>query len=140
MTRKQRTRILVHAAEELRHDLAQQIRSRYAVKTVEAPRQGLVMVKMRESARSSLFYLGEVLVTQAKVQAGGAMGLGIVRGEHAETAFDLAVIDAAYNAALPETLGWHALLEQEEQRLARLQAEEDGRILETKVSFETMDV
>ena len=140
MKRIERTRILIHGAPELRAALAREIVDRYPVYTISEASPGLVMTTMRETAQKSRFHLGEVLVTEAKVQVRGKLGLGIVAGEQDEAAFDLAVIDAAYNAALPETEAWAERLTAEADAIARRAAAEDARILETRVSFQTMDV
>ena len=140
MTRKRRTRTLVEGDPTFRHRLAAEVRAVHDVIELEAPNNGLVMIRMRETARKSVFYLGELLVTEAKVQIGGTIGLGIIAGDAHEAALDLAVIDAAWNARLPETQGWISLLEAEEARLGSEQAREETRLLETRVRFETMDV
>jgi alpha-D-ribose 1-methylphosphonate 5-triphosphate synthase subunit PhnG len=97
------------------------------------------MVKMRETAKNSLFYIGELLVTEAKVQIQGRMGIGIIAGDAPEAARELAIVDAAYNARLDETEGWEKLLVEEELRISRWKAEEAARIARTKVDFESMD-
>ena len=38
------------------------------------------MVKVRESAQRTLFYLGEVLITECKVMINGFLGIGMVKG------------------------------------------------------------
>lgn len=139
MRRKRRTRILVDGDPSVRRRLAAEIRDVHEVIELESPDNGLVMIKMRETARRSLFYLGEILVTESKVQVEGAIGLGIIAGDNPDAATDLAVIDAAYNAALPECTEWTGVLEAEERRLIESRATEETRLLETRVRFETMD-
>ena len=82
--------------------LADSVREKYEIKVIEEPNQGLVMIKMRETAQKELFYLGEVLVTEAKVYVNGALGMGIVKGENEELAMNLAIIDGAYKANIEE--------------------------------------
>jgi alpha-D-ribose 1-methylphosphonate 5-triphosphate synthase subunit PhnG len=96
------------------------------------------MVKLREQARNSVFYLGEVLVTEAKARINGHPGLGLVRGNNRKLAGDLAVIDAAWRAGLEETAEWEGLLLAAEEENLQRQREENGRILETKVDFASM--
>jgi len=139
MNRARRTRILVHASRELSRDLVAEIRRLYQVHDLESPDHGLVMAKIRESARADLFYLGDVLVTEAKVRIGSAVGIGLVAGDAPERARDLAVIDAAYNAALPETAAWEGRLLLEEAALEAEERSGEERILRTQVSFESMD-
>jgi alpha-D-ribose 1-methylphosphonate 5-triphosphate synthase subunit PhnG len=116
-----------------------EISEKYEVKIIEEPNNGLVMTKMREEAQKSLFYLGEILVTEAKVQINGKLGIGIVRGNETELSYWLAVIDAAYNADLEETKSWQKLLEDEEKRIDEEMRKYNSRVLMTKVNFDTMD-
>lgn len=139
MKRRERTEILLRGDRQLASRLARQITDRYEPVIMEQPNNGLVMVKMRESARRSLFYLGEVFVTECKVKIGGAIGLGIVKGHEPELAYELAVIDAAYRAGLPETSEWNEALVEEAAGIAQNQQRYEAKVLETKVNFETMD-
>jgi alpha-D-ribose 1-methylphosphonate 5-triphosphate synthase subunit PhnG len=137
--RARRTRILVEGSPELRRELAREVESRRALLDVGEPRGGLVMVKARESAKNGLFFLGELLVTEAKVQVEGRIGIGIIAGDNADAARDLAIVDAAFNAELEESRGWEGRLLEEEGRIRRREAEEAARIERTKVAFESMD-
>lgn len=139
MKRKRRTQILVDGDGALRRRLAEEIRAAHSVVELEQPENGLVMITMRETARRSLFHLGELLATECRVEVDGAIGLGIIAGDDPEAARDLAVIDGAFNAALPECDAWLESLEAEERRLATVRAAEETRLLETRVRFETMD-
>ncbi len=72
------------------------------------------MIKMRETAKRELFYLGEVLVTEAKVSINGTLGMGIVVGDNEELALNLAIIDCATNAILKKHYaGIHYLLKKQ---------------------------
>jgi alpha-D-ribose 1-methylphosphonate 5-triphosphate synthase subunit PhnG len=139
VTRNERTRILVQGDPHRRSALAREITGTYDVYTIAQPSAGLVMTSMRDGARGSRFYLGEVLVTECKVQVCDHLGLGIVAGDDPDAAFDLAVIDAACNAGLPETSGWTNRLRDEDAAIASRAAGEHARVLETRVSFQTMD-
>lgn len=140
MKRKKRTEILIKGSSQIAVRLAQEISDRYEVKRIEEPNNGLVMAKVRETARNSLFYLGEVLITECKVQVGGCLGIGIVKGQDPELAYRLAIIDAAYNAGLKETKNWTEILMNEEEEINKKNEVLKNRILKTKVNFETMDV
>ena len=139
MDRTRRTRILIEGDPQLRRELSARVEGRRSISVVEEPRGGLVMLKLRETAKNSLFYMGELLVTEAKVQIEGRMGLGIIAGDDPEAARDLAVIDAACNAGVPETGEWEGLLLAEEERIAVREAQESARIARTTVDFESMD-
>jgi alpha-D-ribose 1-methylphosphonate 5-triphosphate synthase subunit PhnG len=138
--RVRRTRILVEGNPELRQALAAGVRREYAVVEPVPPEPGLIMTKMRETAKNSLFYIGEVLATEAKVRVEGHGGLGLVLGNHPEAARDLAIIDAAYNAKLSICDDWTPLLDAEEERLARQNRRNLERLLETRVEFQRMQI
>ncbi|MEW9121769.1 MAG: phosphonate C-P lyase system protein PhnG [Thermotaleaceae bacterium] len=140
MDRRRRTEILIKGSEALAYKLAKEIEEKYQIRGIEGPHNGLVMVKMREGAKNSLFYLGEVLVTEAKVQVNGKLGIGIIRGDREALSYALAVIDAAYHADLEETKKWNQILIEEEKKIYQQRMQEQSKILMTKVSFDTMDV
>jgi alpha-D-ribose 1-methylphosphonate 5-triphosphate synthase subunit PhnG len=139
MRRKRRTEILINGSREIAAAMAKEILDNYETATIEEPNDGLVMVKVRESAQKSLFYIGEVFVTECKVRINDSMGIGIVTGHEQELAYHLAVIDAAYKALLIETADWEDLLLQEERMIENRKAAKMQQVLKTRVSFETMD-
>jgi alpha-D-ribose 1-methylphosphonate 5-triphosphate synthase subunit PhnG len=140
MKRRRRTEILINSSQNRVEDMANSIKDNYQVKVIQEPESGLVMLKVRETSQKSLFYPGEVLVTECKVQIEGSIGIGIVTGDQPELSYNLAVIDAAYEAMLPETIGWKLLLENEEKSIQEQRTAANHSILKTKVNFETMDV
>ncbi len=140
MNRKKRTEILLKGSLEVVTKLALEILNKYEITIIERPNNGLIMVKVRETARKCLFYLGEVFVTECKILIGDYMGLGIVKGQEPELAYYLAVIDAAYNAGLPETEAWATILSAEEDGIKQCDEAFKNKVLKTKVSFQTMDV
>jgi alpha-D-ribose 1-methylphosphonate 5-triphosphate synthase subunit PhnG len=140
MKRRRRTEILINGSQKLVEDMAHCIKDQYQVKVIQEPESGLVMLKVRETSQKSLFYPGEVLVTECKVQIDGRIGIGIVTGDQPELSYNLAVIEAAYENMLPETIGWMKLLEDEEKVIQEQRAAANHSILKTKVNFETMDV
>ncbi|MEH7011827.1 phosphonate C-P lyase system protein PhnG [Neobacillus niacini] len=140
MKRRRRTEILINGSQKRVEDMADCIKDKYQVKVIQEPESGLVMLKVRETSQKSLFYPGEVLVTECKVQIEGRIGIGILTGDQPELSYNLAVIDAAYEAMLHETVGWMELLENEEKVIQEQRAAANHSILKTKVNFETMDV
>ena len=139
MQRAERTKLLIEVGRQEAMDMAKMICEQYEVIDIQEPRAGLVMVKMRESAKQSLFYIGEVLVTEAKVKVGDAFGLGIVREEEPVFARALAVIDAAYNGNFaPQE--WATIFTNLSQRLETEQQQTKRSIERTKVQFDTMQV
>ncbi|MFM9278325.1 phosphonate C-P lyase system protein PhnG [Paenibacillus jiagnxiensis] len=139
MKRKQRTEILIGSPSGFMKALAEEIVNNYETSVIEEPNPGLVMVKVRETAKQSLFYLGEVLVTECKVQVQGATGIGLIKGDDSEKAYFLAVIDAAYAAGLKETVRWEELLGMEQEKQAVERTHRQRKLQLTKVNFETMD-
>ena len=140
MKRRRRTEILINGSHTLAAELARIISENYKMKVIQEPENGLVMLKVRETSQESLFYPGEVFVTECKVQIDETIGIGVVTGDQPELAFHLAVIDAAFQAALPETKEWMKLLEIEEKMIQEHRATANQALLKTKVNFENMDV
>lgn len=140
MNRRKRTTILIDGSRSLARELVSEIERNYDIHVLAAPQQALTMVKLRETAKRSLFYLGEVLVTETKVQINNTFGIGIVVGDEEEFSYQLAVIDAAYEANLVETENWTVLFEEEEKQIHKNRALKEASILKTKVNFEMMDV
>lgn len=143
MTRRRRTEIIAKADLAMVCGLADQVRAAREVRMIQAPERAMVMVRFRESGRNSLFYLGELFVTEAKASIGPHLGLGIVQDDDERTAearsAAAAVIDAAYEAGLPETDAWTEVLAREEARLNSVKVAELARVSRSKVRFETMD-
>ena len=143
MTRRRRTEIVARASQDFARKLAQDIQATYPIKVIQSPQPGLVMIKQRESGRNGLFYLGELYVTEAKVALGESLGLGLIQDDDADRAADhalnAAVIDAAFNAGVPELAGWLPRFEEQARLIAQAAANDTARINQSKVSFETMD-
>lgn len=138
--RAERTKLLIEVGREEALQMANEICKQYEVIEVQAPREGLVMVKMRESAQQSLFYIGETVVTETKVKIGDAFGLGLVREYEPELSKALAIIDAAYNGQLPVIVVWEEIFTKLSQRLEMEQQEVKRSIERTKVQFDTMSI
>lgn len=139
MTRRHRTRILIEGSPGLADRLADQANTNHDIGSIDEPSNGLVMMRLRDTARKDAFYLGEVLVTECKVRIGDCIGIGLVRGDRPELARNLAAIDAAWAAdsqLLPE---WIRELEAEEGRIRDRLNREATRILATRVDFSTME-
>ncbi len=142
MERKTRTRILVEGDRDVLDQLAREVEQKHDVALVKEPTEELVMLRVRESAQRSQFYLGEALMTSCVVRIGGTYGYGMVMGEDHDKAFDLAVVDAAYtfDPAACEEAGWNALLAQSDERLQAKKRMRNEVLLKTQVDFSTMEV
>jgi alpha-D-ribose 1-methylphosphonate 5-triphosphate synthase subunit PhnG len=140
MTRKRRTKILVNAPDQLAKGLAEEVRASCETFVLEEPNEGLVMIKMKECAQGAQFYIGEALVTEAKVKIGKHIGLGILRGHNQSKALDMATIDAALAEDPQKWQHWVSRLEEAEKDLEVDSSLAAGRIRSTKVDFSTMEV
>ena len=79
MIRKERTRILVHCEKEFLRQWAEYFKQQNEFHVIEEPKNALTMIRMRESAQNTLFYLGEVLVSETRVECQGVIGIGIIQ-------------------------------------------------------------
>lgn len=138
MNRKKRTQVMIEYGREDAKMIADRLQQSYAITVDKEPQDALVMVKVRESAQNSLFYIGEVLVTECKVRLDGHAGTGIVQGHEADLAFALAVIDAAYEADVPEVEDITRRLQAIEKTGNAQKSLLERRLTETKVQFENM--
>ncbi|KAA0954955.1 phosphonate C-P lyase system protein PhnG [Planococcus sp. ANT_H30] len=140
MKRRRRTEILIQGDGRLAKEMATSVTNKYECREVTPPEQGMIMVKMRESAKNSLFYMGEVLITEAKVEISGEIGTGLIVGMDELRAEYLAIIDAAFKAQLPEMGEWELRLLEEERQINKAKAQQQAELFKTKVNFETMEV
>ncbi|RDB64532.1 phosphonate C-P lyase system protein PhnG [Gordonibacter sp. 28C] len=145
MKRYERTRALVEGDPTLARTIVRDIEDDLganAVAVLDEPREELVMVKVRETAHGSLFYLGEALMTSCRVRLGEAVGLGMVLGSDRCRAYELAVVDAAFAGAAGEGFAarWEERLGRELERIEAREAEDARRNAATKVDFSTMKV
>lgn len=140
--RYERTRVLVEGSPALSREIVCSIEQEgQGIEVLDEPREELVMVKVRETAQRSLFYLGEVLATTCRVRVGGSVGFGIVMGSDRCAAYELAVIDAAFAS---DGFGGREEAERmiaaEAERLERDERRKLGTRERTRVDFSTMDV
>lgn len=142
MERKVRTRILVEGDRTVLDQLAREIEQMHDVALVKEPTEELAMLRVRESAQRSQFYLGEALMTSCVVRIGDAYGYGMVMGEDHDKAFDLAVVDAAYtlDPVSCENAGWNARLAESDEHIQAKQRKRNEALLRTQVDFSTMEV
>jgi alpha-D-ribose 1-methylphosphonate 5-triphosphate synthase subunit PhnG len=107
----------------------------YGVRVLEN-RTGLVMLPAQDPAQGATYFLGEVLVSEARVQLGSSVGYSACLGRDLEQAVAVALLDAAQReqVAFPQI---QAFLEQH----AQIQLEEDATLLRkveaTRVQMET---
>ena len=93
--------LLTHAPAQAVKDLAEDVLTHIDAITVLENRTGLVMLPYTDSAGGAVFHLGEVLVSEARVQiAESAQGYGAVLGRDLVQAVAVAVIDASIAAGI----------------------------------------
>ena len=145
MRRYERTRALVEGDPLLARSIVCAIEEELgsdAVCVLDEPREEFVMVKVRETAKGSLFYLGEALATSCRVRIGDAVGIGLVMGSNRCRAYELAVIDAAFagEAGAARADRWDTRLREELAAVDAREAVEVARAATTRVDFSTMEV
>lgn len=139
MKRKERTKTLIEGDPALLERLVKQVEECHTVEIVRNPEPSLVMLKALDSVSEQPFYLGEVMVTECTVSVNGTRGLGVIAGDQGQRAYQLAVVDACWNANVPETADWEPLLRAESARVAQKQNDEFIRVAQSRVQFETME-
>ena len=99
-------------------------------------RTGLVMLPMRDTAQGTHFHLGEVLMSEARISAGGQDGYGMRRGRDLEAAMAMAVVDLA--VALGHAPGaCAAFLDKEHDTQTEADRDTLRRVEATRVDMET---
>ena len=88
MEKKRLSRVLARADSGAVRALADKIKSAHSPVIVKAPEKSLAMIRMREPVRQSLFYLGEVVVSEAIVDIDGAKGMAVLMGDDFDKVLD----------------------------------------------------
>lgn len=133
--------ILANSPEEQVNQLATRILQlvpQSQVKVLSGPRQGLVMLRVRETVANSLFNAGEVLVTEVKLELDGQFGFGMCLGDHPQRALATALVDAAMRSGGPLVAELTEELVALEQAIVERQRREQALVAATKVEFERM--
>lgn len=99
-------------------------------------RTGLAMLPLRESAQGASFYLGEVLLAEARVRTAGTEGYAACLGRDLEQALALALIDAAHRAGVagPQIV---AFAQAQAAAIEAAEAELERAVGATRVDLET---
>ncbi len=138
MEKRRLFRIMVGAKKEKLQALSQLVQDSGDVLIIKEPSKTLTMIKMREPVRNSLFYIGEVMVTETIVEMNKVKGMAVTMGDDFEKVLAMAVIDCGFNNHLP-------VMKKIEEELLALEAEqiakheqENAMYLKTMVNFNTM--
>lgn len=139
MTKRELSAILAKASTEETAELAGKIKRECEIKMLKEPQKTLVMVKVRESVKNSLFYLGEILATECMVTVNGVRGMTVIAGDDFKKAVDAAVIDGYLNC-VGETKA--SVVIDKIRELGRKQAEGraalNRQLRKSKVNFNVM--
>ncbi len=84
MEKKRLFRILSKADRKDVIHLGEELQQQYSLTIVKKPEKSLVMIKMREPVKNSLFYLGETIITEAVVQLEDTVGTAVTMGDDFE--------------------------------------------------------
>ena len=136
MEKRRISKILARAGKEQVKRLADEIKENYSPVIVRAPEKSLTMIRLREPVQESLFYLGEVIVSEAIVDLDGAKGVAVIMGDDFDKVLDMAVIDAACNKGVFQR---YDFLEQLEKEQTHRLEKENAFFMQTMVSFHSMD-
>ena len=136
MEKRRLFRILAKAEEKVVEQYANEIKNGHEVVIIKKPEKSLAMIKMREPVKESLFYLGEVMITEAVVELEGKKGIAVMMGDAYERVLAMAVIDAAINADVFTHMEELLVLEKEQREQ---EEKENAMFMKTKVDFHSMD-
>ena len=137
MDRKLWTRVFAKYGRQEAIDFFLKYKEELDFDIISGPSEGLVMVKTREHAKNTLFYMGEVLITETKIRHGSTVGTGLVKGSDNELSQAMAFIDLSIKMEQFNT-ELHKILETLKNIEANDIAEKTEKILQTKVNFEMM--
>ncbi len=138
MNRRELSAILAGATAQEVEAAAQEIKDTCEIQILKQPQKTLVMVKVRESVKKSLFYLGEILATECMVTVNGKKGASVMAGDDFDKCISAAVIDGFLN---DETQDHSRVLEQirklgEKQKREREKL--NRQLRKSKVNFNVM--
>ena len=136
MEKRRLTKILAKADGAVIAALSAEILKAHQPVIVKEPGKTLAMIKLREPVRQSLFYLGEIIVTEAVVEIDGVRGRAVLMGDDAEKTLNMAIIDAAVNKGVFDGMDRLLALEKQQNDLVMRQ---NALHLKTMVNFESMD-
>ncbi|MDE5414754.1 phosphonate C-P lyase system protein PhnG [Alkalihalobacterium chitinilyticum] len=139
MKKSRLTKILVEGDEQFLQQLVSEVKEVASIQMERKPSTGLVMVKTRDSVSMQPFFMGEILVTECTVSINGKFGMGVIQGEQPKRSYQIAVIDATFNAKLPIVSKLLPKLENEEQKIRNKHVKEAVINAESRVHFDTME-
>ena len=142
MTKKEVSAVLARASRAEVEAAAEKIKENHEISIVKQPQKTLVMVKVRESVKQSLFYLGEVLASECMVTVDGEKGSSVMAGDDFDKVMAAAVIDGLLNIKSEEVQEEQETVKKQIEELKRAQERERAKLnkalLKSKVNFNVM--
>ena len=139
MEKQRLFKIMANTKTSILKDLSAIISKKYDIVIIKEPLKTLTMIKLREPVKSSLFYIGEVIVSEAMVEVNGTKGMAVTMGDDFDKVLCMAIIDAGFNENLNEMeIVTKELLELEDAQNEKVQ-KENAMHLKTMVNFSSMD-
>lgn len=139
MEKKRLFNIMANAKTDVLKDLAEKISSRHEVIIVKEPSKTLTMVKMREPVKKSLFYIGEVMVSECIVEIKGIKGTAVTMGDDFKKVLAMAIIDCGFNNGFAFMVEIEEKLRLLEAKQLKRKEKENALHLKTMVNFNTMN-
>ncbi|SRR6266496_78021 len=133
--------IIANCSEEQTSELAALVLQHYStsqVRLLSGPRQGLVMLRVRETVANSQFNVGEILVTEVKLELDGEFGFGMILGDSPRRALAMALVDAALRKGGTIAAQLTYRLNELDQQLTHNNLRLQALVATTKVDFERM--
>lgn len=139
MEAARRYEILAEAEISVLRRWAEAVTATHQVLVLKPPNVCLVHLQARDPVQGGAFFLGEVLISECRVEIDGTFGYGCALGEDYERALCAAIIDAAVNLHHPLSASIGQDLEGQrmeirQRRLAQMHL--SGR---TRVDFDVME-
>lgn len=122
--------------------LADRIRARCTVEPLAPPREGLMLMQLRESVAGAAFHLGEIPMARVHLRLiapeGMAEGGAALMSDDLALVTRLAILDAALVADLPEAPEIETLLAEGIAARAEIQARRALALERTRVDFQLL--
>ncbi|MFZ5751789.1 MAG: phosphonate C-P lyase system protein PhnG [Pseudomonadota bacterium] len=122
--------------------LADRIRDRAQVEPLAPPREGLMLMQLRDSVAGAAFHLGEIPMARVHLRLtapeGSAEGGAALMSDDLSLVTRLAILDAALVADLPEAPEIEALLAEGMAARAEMQAQRALALDRTRVDFQLL--
>lgn len=137
MNREERLSYLSLVSWQKIYPIEEKVSKKYKVEIIKK-NLGLIMTKAVDSVEEEVFYLGEVLVSEAMVEVEGNVGYACFLGKDIDKTVKGATIDSicCFDESFREEMD--AVIEEEKSRWEKEREKEMGKILSTKVDFEEM--